>query len=601
MKYRKLTTAITFCFAFLAFVVLTTGIASAAYDYTTNWYYSGNPIANVRAINYQCTDNGCYTLGAELSDSNSGASNSITVSYPVPAATYGYATYWFSPGYRVMKMAYKPTASGSSSADANFVKYSNCQATINSVTSAASVDEGQQLTITVDVESAFTESSGAPFAQPIDADLVQDYFSAETDTTILIEDSLGIDVYTDTVTDYIFAGNSLDVLFYWTPSFLQAGGYTITASTTVADAKCSSQTDVTSAPNALTVDDAPSGDAEVPQFSNVITSPTSPATYAPGQAYTFNATWTDNVAINSVWIEFNDVNYSASANGNVYGFSISDLVAGDYSYTWFAQDSSGNINQTVSAVYAINKATPSLALSFSPSSSVESDDQTTVTGSGCPSQLTCTLYREGVAVSNPDVASLSDGEYDYIYSTTGNANYTSASVSGTLTVGEEDDDDDETKIVSDNNLASGDYIYLDVDDKLKFNFCGAPYYIKLTDIDEEDEMASFSLTPGSNTFSLEEGENENIDLDSDKQNDLTFRLESISSDDRAKVYIKKTSNSCPSTSKASSATSADIVEKLGSTKKESSAFGSAAVLLMFGILLVSLISIFVFLGQRIKR
>ena len=72
-------------------------------------------------------------------------------------------------------------------------------------------------------------------------------------------------------------------------------------------------------------------------------------------------------------------------------------------------------------------------------------------------------------------------------------------------------------------------------------------------------------------------------------------------DDRAKVYIKKTSNSCPSTSKASSATSADIVEKLGSTKKESSAFGSAAVLLMFGILLVSLISIFVFLGQRIKR
>jgi hypothetical protein len=60
--------------------------------------------------------------------------------------------------------------------------------------------------------------------------------------------------------------------------------------------------------------------------------------------------------------------------------------------------------------------------------------ETNATGSGCPSQLVCSLYRNDSAVSNPDVDTLAVGNYTYIYNTTGNENYSNASVSETLNV-----------------------------------------------------------------------------------------------------------------------------------------------------------------------
>ena len=77
---------------------------------------------------------------------------------------------------------------------------------------------------------------------------------------------------------------------------------------------------------------------------------------------------------------------------------------------------------------------PTLGLTFSPSTSVTNGTTTTVTGTSCPAGLTCTLYRDDVSVSNPDVQTLGVGSYSYVYNTSGNENYTAASVSGTLTV-----------------------------------------------------------------------------------------------------------------------------------------------------------------------
>lgn len=178
-----------------------------------------------------------------------------------------------------------------------------------------------------------------------------------------------------------------------------------------------------------------SGDGIAPNYYNLSVYPASPVVYAPGQTYRFNATWTDAVAIGSVWILFNGTNRTLGSPGNgVYNFTISDLGAGNYSYKWYANDSSGNLNQTGSTNYSVTRAAVSLVLNITPLSPVTAGTETNATGSGCPAQLNCTLYRNDVAVSNPEIVALGAGTYNYTYNTTGNVNYSSASVSEILVV-----------------------------------------------------------------------------------------------------------------------------------------------------------------------
>ena len=76
-----------------------------------------------------------------------------------------------------------------------------------------------------------------------------------------------------------------------------------------------------------------------------------------------------------------------------------------------------------------------LSLNAIPSWSESQGTETTVTGSGCPSELVCNLFLDTAGVSNPHIATLSAGTYNYTYNTTGNENYSSASVSNILTIG----------------------------------------------------------------------------------------------------------------------------------------------------------------------
>ncbi|GAH50855.1 unnamed protein product, partial [marine sediment metagenome] len=121
--------------------------------------------------------------------------------------------------------------------------------------------------------------------------------------------------------------------------------------------------------------------------------------------------------------------------GDIYNFTITDLAAGTYDYRWFANDTANNINNTENGTYTVNQATPSLSLTIIPSTSETYGTQTTANGTGCPNQLTCNLYRNDTGeITSPDVATLGVGAYNYTYNTTGNVNYTSASVSDILTI-----------------------------------------------------------------------------------------------------------------------------------------------------------------------
>ena len=360
----------------------------------------------------------------------------------------------------------------------------------------------------------------------------------------------------------------------------------------------------------------------IPTYSSFNVNPNSPATYAPGQNYTFSSTWSDNGAISSVWIEFNGVNYSASqvsgtfsASGfsGVYNFVISDLRPGTYNYIWYARDASGNLNKSVSMNYVVGKATPALSLSLLPSNSVASNTSTNVTGLGCPVQLVCKLYRNGTEVNNSDVARLADGVHNYVYNTTGNENYTSASVSASLYVnsvstggGDSDENDDDSsdgriRTVRDSDMLNGYYVYMNLDDRLKFNLCGMPYYMKLIEIDGSDDEAYFKFTPGTTSFVLGEGDKAEFDLSLNGVNDILFRVEKVESS-RVKVYIKRMSDSCGSSAAAPLliAGGEDFAEKL-SFEGSASVLTYTTVSLMTGIFLATLAILISLLSRRRKR
>jgi hypothetical protein len=123
-------------------------------------------------------------------------------------------------------------------------------------------------------------------------------------------------------------------------------------------------------------------DTVSPQWSDNKTSPSSPATYSPGQSYQFNVTWIDD-NLDTIQIEHNLTGSSSPHNdsfsgneGNEYYFDVSDLAVGTYVWRSFADDTSNNENVTDEGNYwtfIVNKAKPALILSNSTASVNTSD------------------------------------------------------------------------------------------------------------------------------------------------------------------------------------------------------------------------------------
>jgi len=72
-----------------------------------------------------------------------------------------------------------------------------------------------------------------------------------------------------------------------------------------------------------------------PSVSSLTESPSDPATYSSTQSYQFNATVTDT-NLQSVWLDFNGTNYTATNTGDVYNVTFLSLSAGTYNYYFWA-------------------------------------------------------------------------------------------------------------------------------------------------------------------------------------------------------------------------------------------------------------------------
>lgn len=378
--------------------------------------------------------------------------------------------------------------------------------------------------------------------------------------------------------------------FSWTPTFAQSGSYNVTFS----------------------VSDGFASDSEIVQINvlNVLVQDTE----APIITLLGNAIVTINVG-NS----YTDA--GATALDTVDGDLTSNIViinpvntniAGSYIITYNVHDTAGNpaipVTRTVNVIdVSITDATPPvITLLGSAIVTINVGDSYTDAGAIATDDIDGNLTSSIVTVNPVNTAVA--GTYVITYNVHDAAGNPAIQVTRTVNVidngnGNNNEDDSSTttskiRTVSTDDLIRGYYITMNIGDKLKFTFCGAPYYIKLTDSDSVDDKASFMITPGTNGFVLKEGESEKIDLDSNNVDDITFRLESAGTD-KAKVYIKRVSDLCVGGLEVTSAGTTDV-EKLMPMEKQSN-LPYAAGFLVFGIVLCILMIIINSVRRTRKR
>ncbi|MBD3310277.1 PQQ-binding-like beta-propeller repeat protein, partial [Candidatus Woesearchaeota archaeon] len=173
-----------------------------------------------------------------------------------------------------------------------------------------------------------------------------------------------------------------------------------------------------------------------PYWSNNATSIAT--AYSPITASVFLINWSDDLGLSTAWIELNytgkGLNHSmTNVAGENYTYS-RILPAGLLYWRSYANDTSGQWNQTSAWVINIAKAVPVLSLNSDAGWSFNAGTQSNVTCTADTGQPQPRLWRDGVNVSNPDIQTLAAGTYTYVCNATESQNYTSANTSRTMTV-----------------------------------------------------------------------------------------------------------------------------------------------------------------------
>ncbi len=120
--------------------------------------------------------------------------------------------------------------------------------------------------------------------------------------------------------------------------------------------------------------------------------------------------------------------------------SSSDSEAGVGTYSYKLNSTSGqnySANSSIDAqTLTINQNnTYALTINANPSWNETYGTSVNVSGSGCPSQLSCKLFKnDSSEISNEQDVVYGGGNYNFTYNTTGNNNYSSASVSDVLVI-----------------------------------------------------------------------------------------------------------------------------------------------------------------------
>lgn len=120
------------------------------------------------------------------------------------------------------------------------------------------------------------------------------------------------------------------------------------------------------------------------------------------------------------------------AGTNTYSYNVT-LPAGSFYWKIYGNYSNYIFNLTTNNSFTVNKRTPTLTLTAF-LWSITVGTQSNVSCTADTREVTPHLYRNGIAVSNPDVSTLDVGSYTYVCSSTATQNYSASSISNTLVV-----------------------------------------------------------------------------------------------------------------------------------------------------------------------
>jgi methionine-rich copper-binding protein CopC len=98
------------------------------------------------------------------------------------------------------------------------------------------------------------------------------------------------------------------------------------------------------------------------------------------------------------------------------------LSAGSYLYNCTCAESENYLSNWSAGTYTVKKATPVLAIETTPAEPTTGSEVRT-TGNGCPEETTCTLFRNRIAVENPDIFVPDETFYVYEFVSQPSTNY----------------------------------------------------------------------------------------------------------------------------------------------------------------------------------
>ena len=185
-------------------------------------------------------------------------------------------------------------------------------------------------------------------------------------------------------------------------------------------------------------------DVEAPTYSSITESPSDPHTYAPPtETYQFEINWQDNIGVNEVWINFDGTDYTPTdLGGGNYRITFNDLEADTYIYTWYANDTAGNQNDTGALSYTVLQATGEIFTYLQGSranANVNNNTEVNLTASLNSGAGDIQLYVDSDLWNTgpsplENITFFNEGTYTILGNYTGNENYTADSESWTLTV-----------------------------------------------------------------------------------------------------------------------------------------------------------------------
>lgn len=151
-------------------------------------------------------------------------------------------------------------------------------------------------------------------------------------------------------------------------------------------------------------------------------SPASPITYGTASNFSCSA----DVAGLVQYLDIDGVNKTSELGLNIV------RGVGTYSLNCSTPTQSYYLASSDTETYIINKSSPTITISFSPSSSVVVGNPSSVSCSAPEGSVS--LYRNGTLVSNPDVQTLALGTYEYTCYYTATQNYTVGSTASNLNI-----------------------------------------------------------------------------------------------------------------------------------------------------------------------